>query len=236
LRETFADIEPSEGVTIEADPDLVTWLLPQILPGFLSVFAGFAHLRFAPLDPARVRANIAGGMTHFGLGFDAGEEPGTEPLGVGIGWHLLVPDSHRLAGGDSEAELGPADRVFLPAATTHPVGLDEFLRHVPMAGRIECGGFGAVRACVETEQGVGIVPRFVPALELGHTITLPHLSELRVVLYLPKDTETLSDPARALVSAIRAALQRTPSVALAEPSSEAENHTPELCDVGGPTP
>jgi len=211
LRSAFAELDALDTLTVEADDDLASWLMPTILPMFLEQCSGCVQVRLCSLDVGRIGQNVASGLTSFGLGLDVLESPAGDAVGPGFGWLLLVPRAHRLAdlARDEEPQLGPVDRVFL-ATGRMPSGADEFLQHVMRPNRIECGSFQSVLGLVAGGHGVGLIPEFIAVPNACRAFALSGIQNAHAVLYLPRGEEALSDPARVLIGLIRDALQPAP--------------------------
>jgi DNA-binding transcriptional LysR family regulator len=221
LRNSLAEDEQAEPVVVEMHPDLASWVLPAVLPGFLETFADTVQLRVSPLD-ARIRDNIGSGITSFGLGIESLDGSPSESIETGLAWHLLLPPLHRLLElePDEKVQLGPVDRVFLVEGM--PVSeQDAFIQHAP--ARVWCPDFGTVRNAVPSGLGgVGIVPSFLATEDL-HSIRLVDLPRIRLALFLPRDIESLSDPAQSLLQSIREFVAVTASEPAVEAEAESED-------------
>lgn len=241
LRSAFADLDALESLTVEVDDDLSAWLFPTLLPALFDEFAGAVQLRLCPLDTGRVAANIAAGLTNFGLGLDVVDSPAGEAVEPGFGWRLVVPASHRLSSltADEVPQLGPVDRVFLALGRV-PAGAEELIQHTLRPNRVECGSFHTVLATVAAGHGVGIVPDFLPAPTGCRVIPLADLQAGYCVLYLPRSEEMLSDPARVLLGLVREALRPVvntgDAVTAGEAGDDSETFDADALVAGGLTP
>jgi DNA-binding transcriptional LysR family regulator len=200
LSASLVDADSTEPLTVEMDPGVAGWIVPAILPAFLAAFAEKVQLRISPLD-MRVGANVTTGITSFGLGIECADAFPSESLNTGAAWHLLVPPSHRFLELDpgEMPQLGTVDRMILIEGV--PVNeSDEIIQHAPE--RIWCPDFITVQKLVASGLGIGIVPEFLLDRNV-HSIRLAAMPLVRLGLYLPRDVEALSDPARILLQAIR---------------------------------
>ena len=85
---SLADQEdvPTETITVQADPDVITAILPAALPPFFDAWGGLIQLRIGPLDGS-VRKNIADGLTSFAI--DLAEDGETVPAAEAPGRSCL---------------------------------------------------------------------------------------------------------------------------------------------------
>jgi DNA-binding transcriptional LysR family regulator len=215
-----------ESVTVEIDEGLASRMLSEVFRDFLALWSGQVSLKLCPLNEAKVRGNVASGLTSFGVGF-ATEKSGNggEVLPPTFGWCLIISEALVPAGGESPLDLASRRILFLPPPERQPEELEMFLRPVPLAQRVECPGTELVRSLVRASLGVGIVPDLplvgMTAEKHGLcSLSLPELGEQQVCLYLPRDPGQMSDPARSLVEAIRQAIG-----SLAPPAQTAEERS-----------
>jgi DNA-binding transcriptional LysR family regulator len=196
-------------VIAELGEGLEAWMLPVLLPQLFAAYGNGVNFQFCALDRSRVRGNVAEGRSAFGCAVANPEDMSSESMVAALGWRLILPNGHRLArlGTDETPTLGTVDTVAVVDGMA-PTGMAEFLQHVPKASILECGSLAGVIALVVTELAVALVPEFVepPAGCKAVQVDLP---PVQFALYLPRDPDALSEPARATVQAIRDLLAGT---------------------------
>jgi DNA-binding transcriptional LysR family regulator len=208
FRMSSASEPTTESITVEVDEEFAP-LLPRLVPEFLSSWSGQVCLKFCTLYPSKVQANIATGLTNFGIGLDGAKSSADgEVLDPRLGWRLIASETLGLSGAEPAVEVAGRFVLFLPPSERQPEGLETALRSVALSNRVECRGMEDVRLFVKAGLGVGIVPNVSFSRENGGTggfctFPFPELGEQQVRLYLPREAKKLSDAALSLVEAFR---------------------------------
>jgi DNA-binding transcriptional LysR family regulator len=222
--------EPVEIVRVGIAPGIDASLLAPAIARFTAQWGGVVALQ-AILVPDGMRDAVRSGAIGFGVGW-----PDTDSLGADerleppIPVSILVPDGHRLAGegGPIDADhLRPSDRAHFSPRLTVP--LRDLLARVPPAHRSEVGCSETLHQLAAVGAGLGF--------EYAHSVrrTLDSFARLPVTgvepaslgLWLPRDPERMTEPAKFLATAIRQAVREAAELALP---------LPELPDLGIPLP
>jgi DNA-binding transcriptional LysR family regulator len=202
--------DTTEMLTVECDA-VGEELLRRAMPTFLEVF-GPVRLRICKLEQTNIKQNLAGRRTHLGIGaICRGDDVngGMEVLKTKPPfWGVMTPDGHRLQDGHgpvTSADFRPNERIIVHSDAAGLPGLREALKVVESGYRLEVDSLAAI-------------PRFVAeGLALGVTLAwgdedvsnglavrpIVGAEEQRLVFYLPKRAADLTEPARALMDAIR---------------------------------
>jgi DNA-binding transcriptional LysR family regulator len=197
-------------LNVECSPFLAEVLL-QVLPGFLGVFGGVLGLRICNLDEAAVKQNIAAHRTDFGIGLIPAEDEvhsGMEVLETKVLWVLLMHTGHRFQDGIrpvAGSDLRPDDRIFLPSDAMQVPSLGQWVKGVDAHNRVECDSLTLIRRVAAAGLGLGVTI----GLDCVDTIDglvvrqIAGVEEQRLCLHLPRRAANLSEPAVALLDAIR---------------------------------
>jgi len=206
------DEDNAETVTAEMPPAIAAAVLPDVLPGFLEIYAGLVQVRIVPLVASAVKANIANRCTTFGVGWSDDDAPAGDTLPVTIPWCGVGSALHRLHASDAPleaAELQDEDRVLIPGDMGALPAIRSWLEQVPLSNRLECDCWAAIRKLAASGIGLALLLDLNPNEKDSALFKRPlaGVEGMKLRLYLPRRAADLSEPAQALVDGIRRAVE-----------------------------